>query len=262
VSGGPELQAVIFDFFGTVARHPHGVATQYAAVLASHGYHLDDAVESAHFARYNGIEHLEHSSDQATYEAWARVRLGELALASGVSPERLEGVVDDLRALDGTPVMAYPDAAPTLLELRSRGYRLAICSNWGWEIEPSLDQAGLLDLVDVAVTSARVGARKPHPRIFSSVTGPLGVEPAAALFVGDSLGPDVTGPLAVGMAAAHLWRPEDHGSGPPPRLPTGGVRIRTLHELLAWPTLMRAPTRDGLDAANPRAPTGPSRPSK
>lgn len=241
MSAALAVQAVIFDFFGTVARHPHGVTTQYAAVLASHGYHLDPAVESAHFARYNGVEHLEHSIDQATYEAWARFRLGELAQASGVAPVRLEKVIDDLRALDRTPVIAYPDAAPTLLELRGRGYRLAICSNWGWEIEPFLEEVGLLDLFDVAVTSARVGARKPHPRIYASVTDPLGVDPSAALFVGDSLGPDVTGPLAVGMAAAHLWRPQDHGSGAPPQLPAGGVRIHTLDELLAWPTLTVAP---------------------
>lgn len=234
------LRAVVFDFFGTIACHPDGVASQYPAVFAKHGYRLDAETESHYFARYNGVEHVEHSSDKATYEAWVRFRLGELAQACEVRQDDVERVVDDLRALDTSPVVAYPDAAPTLRALRDRRFRIGVCSNWGWELDGHLRQAGLLDLVDTAVTSARAGARKPHPRIFAAITEALAVSPEESLFVGDSVHPDVTGPLESGMAAAHLWRAEDAAGTRPPDIPPGGVRVASLTELLEWPMLRSA----------------------
>jgi putative hydrolase of the HAD superfamily len=233
-------RAVIFDFFGTIACHPAGVASEYPAVFKRHGYELGVGVEALHFARYDGAEHLEHSTDRATYEAWARFRRNEFAMACGVDPADLEGLVDDLVALDATPVVAYPDAAPTLEALRARGFRIGVCSNWGWELQAYLAEANLLGLVDVAVTSARVGARKPHPRIFAAVTDGLEVPPWEALFVGDSLVPDVAGPLEIGMAAVHVWRPEDTDGATPPELPAGAERVSSLSALLDWPVLQRA----------------------
>src|ERR1700728_3125457 len=156
-------RAVIFDFFGTLACHRGGVASEYPAVFKRHGYELSAGIEARYFARYNGAEHLEHSTDRATYEAWARIRRAALASACGVGLADIETLVGDLDALDATPTVAYPDAAPTLETLRHRGFRIAVCSNWGWELNAYLAQANLLGLVDVAVTSARVGARKPHP---------------------------------------------------------------------------------------------------
>jgi putative hydrolase of the HAD superfamily len=258
-SASAELRAVIFDFFGTVARHGHGATSQYGAVFTAHGHHLDAETEARYLARYDGIEHVEHSRDEETYEAWVRTRLRELAGACEVAPGKVERLVDDLRSLDTGPMRAYDDVEQTLVELRRRGYRLAICSNWGWEIDAHLVQAGLLDLVDVALTSARVGARKPHPRIFSAVLDALDVPPTTALFVGDSLHPDVRGPLDVGMQAVHLWRREDHGSVRPPELPTASRRISTLTELLDWPTLRGAPLEGPSEGSVGRSSSGAPR---
>jgi hypothetical protein len=58
--------------------------------------------------------------------------------------------------------------------------------------------------------------------------------------VGDSVRPDVEGPLEVGMAAAHLWRPEDSAGAPAPELPLGAARVTSLSELLGWSALRGA----------------------
>ena len=60
---------------------------------------------------------------------------------------------------------------------------------------------------EAVVSSAWAGARKPHPRIFEATLGKLGVAASDALFVGDTWGPDVVGPRAMGMAALYLRRP-------------------------------------------------------
>ncbi|MGH9007713.1 MAG: HAD family hydrolase [Acidimicrobiales bacterium] len=236
------MRAVVFDFFGTVAGRVGGPGSGDARVYEAHGYRLDLDREREYFLRYDGIEHLEHSVDRETYEAWSRFRVGELARDCGVAPEHIEALVDDVRALDTFGIVAYPDAVPTLTELRSRGYLVAICSNWGWDLDLSLAQAGLTDHLDAAVTSARAGSRKPHPRIFALAAKTIGVSPSTVVFVGDSMRPDVEGALAVGMAAVHIARPE---AGPPPPLPDGARRVSSLREMLDWPELARIESGPG-----------------
>ena len=61
-------------------------------------------------------------------------------------------------------------------------------------------------LVDVVVSSAWVGARKPHPRIYTHTLQELGIAPEDALFVGDTWACDVDGPRAAGMHTVYLRR--------------------------------------------------------
>jgi putative hydrolase of the HAD superfamily len=95
-------------------------------------------------------------------------------------------------------------------------------------------QAGLTDLVDVMVTSAQAGARKPHPRIFQHTLDACGItDPTDVVFVGDSWGPDVEGPKAMGMRPVHVWRPEWEGEREaPPPITNGVVRLPDLSELV------------------------------
>ena len=95
---------------------------------------------------------------------------------------------------------------PSLAELRSRGLRLVICSNWDWDLREAVEEAGLTDAFDALVSSAWVGARKPHPRIYADALAEAAVEPGDALFVGDTWGPDVEGPVAAGIRAVYLRR--------------------------------------------------------
>ena len=78
------------------------------------------------------------------------------------------------------------------------------------------------------LTSARLGYRKPHPLIYLAALDALGTDPKEVLFVGDSWGPDVLGPIAVGMQAAHLARSER--ASDPPLIP-GSHRMRALTDL-------------------------------
>ena len=237
--GPVPLRAVVFDFYGTIAWHGAAPASPYAAVFARHGYHLEEAHEAAYFAAYDGVEHVEHSASETVYESWVRQRHDALARSCEVPDHDVARVVEALRAQDKTPVVAYEDAAETLGALRQRGFLLGVCSNWGWDLEVSIEQAGLARLIDAAVTSARVGFRKPHSQIYAAITELLGVTPAETLFVGDSLQPDVTGPLALGMRAAHVWRETGAARRPPP-LPAGAERVSGVRALLEWPLLATA----------------------
>jgi putative hydrolase of the HAD superfamily len=225
------IRAVIFDFYGTLARWADGTPS-YAGVFADHGYTPDATVLDGYFSRYNGIEHGEHSVNEEAYEVWVRSRLRQLTRDGGVDDKDAESVVDALRRLDEGEMVAYPEAAATLGALREAGLTVGVCSNWGWELDAYLDQVGLLALVDSSVTSARAGARKPHPNIYRTSVASLGVSAGDVVFVGDSWEPDVRGPRQLGMTAVHVWREEERRGFDAPELEDGDRRVGDLSGVL------------------------------
>ena len=70
----------------------------------------------------------------------------------------------------------------------------------------------------MALFSSEVGRRKPDPAIFERALDALGVEPARALFVGDTLATDVAGAKALGMRTCQaVWfRADDDPEAPEP----------------------------------------------
>ena len=226
-------RAVIFDFYGTLAKWADSErALTYETIFAAHGYELDTFVRDYYFSRYDGVDHSEHSVDEAAYERWVRSRLRELVDSCGVHEHHADGLVEALRAADQGEMMAYPESAETLRVLREAGLAIGVCSNWGWELDAFLHEVGLLQLVDVPITSARAGCRKPHPDIYRRSLEELGVDAADVVFVGDSWEPDVRGPRRLGMTAVHVWREADRPGLVPPALEPGDHRVDDLGGVL------------------------------
>jgi putative hydrolase of the HAD superfamily len=224
--------AVIFDFYGTLAHWVDARASNYASVFTSFGYEVAPSVFDGYFTRYDGVEHIEHSVSEDAYEAWVGLRLRELASACGVRGPETEEVVEALRELDQGEMVAYPEAAAVLESLRDAGLAVGVCSNWGWELDGYLHQVGLLHLVDSGITSARVGSRKPNPGIYARSAESLGIDPARAVFVGDSWEPDVRGPRRIGMTAVHVWRDNERAGQLAPPLEPGDHRVNELTGVL------------------------------
>lgn len=119
--------------------------------------------------------------------------------------------------------------APLLGRL-ARRYRLGIVSNFYGNLGRVCDDAGIGEFFSVLVDSAAVGCAKPDPGIFRVALEALGVQPAAATFVGDSLPRDMAGARAVGMRHIWLVGPTAPPDGPCCR---GDRQIRALSELEA-----------------------------
>jgi putative hydrolase of the HAD superfamily len=187
-------------------------------VLAEHGYELPPGARDRWFNDgIDGIEHFEHSRSRDHYVAWQRERILGMLSETDVHPGEYEVILQKLRDGAQSRVLeAYPEARDVLTEIQERGLRLAICSNWDWDLAEAVDEIGLSDLVDVQVSSAWAGARKPNPRIFDHTLTKLGVEPVGCAFVGDTWGPDVAGPQSMGMTPLYLSR---EGHWPDPTAP-------------------------------------------
>jgi len=93
----------------------------------------------------------------------------------------------------------YADVRPLLADLRSRGIKLGVISNWTGDLEDVLRRIDLHSSFDVIIDSARFGHEKPHPEIFAEALRRAGVLPSAALHVGDSIEHDVDGALSFGL---------------------------------------------------------------
>jgi putative hydrolase of the HAD superfamily len=125
---------------------------------------------------------------------------------------------------------AYPDARPALLRARAAGVRIIVVSNWDVSLADVLERVGLAPLLDGVVTSAAVGAAKPHAAIFAHALALADVPAERACHVGDTLEDDVRGASACGISAVLLRR----GAEPAAPAPVGVATIGSLDEL-DWP---------------------------
>jgi putative hydrolase of the HAD superfamily len=227
------VQAVIFDWFGTLAEWPHGSNSSYPSVFSDHGHEVDPAVFDRYHTRWDGIDHSEHSTSRDTYLVWSRQRLLALATECGVADGERDVLVDALVEADRrTSMVVFPEVPSVLAELRRRGLTIGVCSNWGWDLQEALHATGVDTLIDAAVTSARVGYRKPHAAMYESILGALRVAAPEAIFVGDSWEPDVLGPIGAGMRSVHVDRTEGERAGSLPPLVAGATRVSDLRRLL------------------------------
>jgi len=201
-------KAVILDFYGTLAETPDW-GPSWEELLAELGHELPADVRDRWWSDgLDGITHDDHSHSRDHYVAWQQARVRGMLDEAGVPAADQDILIARVHEISGhRRIEAYPESAGVLSELREQGYVLAICSNWDWDLHESIEAAGLTGAVDVVVSSAWVGARKPHPRIYAHTLEAVGIAPQDALFVGDTWSCDVDGPRAAGMRSVYLRRP-------------------------------------------------------
>jgi putative hydrolase of the HAD superfamily len=93
----------------------------------------------------------------------------------------------------------YDDVEASLRELRRRGLKIGVISNWDSRLKAISDGLGLTKLVDFLVISAEAGVRKPDPRIFGLALEKAGVRADEAVHVGDLVEDDVDGARRAGL---------------------------------------------------------------
>jgi putative hydrolase of the HAD superfamily len=213
-------QAVLLDALGTLLTFDPPGPHLREALRERLGVEVSEEVAEAamreEIAFYRA--HLHEGRDAASLLDLRRRSAAAMQPVLGFDP----GVDALLAALR---FRAYPDAAPALRELRARGLRLVVVSNWDASLHERLQETGLAPLVDGAVASAELGHAKPDGAIFARALEVADVPAAAALHAGDSADADVAGALAAGMRAVLVAR---DGTG---AAPAGVPVISSLAEL-------------------------------
>lgn len=103
-------------------------------------------------------------------------------------------------------IRPYPDAKAMLVEAKQQNLLVGVLSNFSLaSLERSLSAAGLADLVDIAYSSTMIGAVKPDPNAYLTITNALSVKPEACLFFDDKM-PCFKGGQDIGMQAYFVDR--------------------------------------------------------
>ncbi len=236
------VRAVIFDFYNTLAETTR-FGPSWDELVAELGYDIPDDVRERWWNDgIDGTEHDEHSVSRDHYVAWQQARVRSILAACAMPVDAQDVFIERVREIGAhNRIDRYEEVDDVLNSLRARGIALAVCSNWDWDLHEAIESAGLTGSFDVVVSSAWVGVRKPHPRIYTHTLDQLGIAADDALFVGDTWTCDVDGPRAAGMRAVYLRRSHlgvDHTAPEPHELP-GDVHhardLRVLDELEALP---------------------------
>lgn len=212
--------AVFFDAANTLLYPYPSVGAVYAEVAARHGVTTTAAAVQAAFRRSWG--EAQASSGPVRYgvaepdgrrfwHALVHATFAQIAL-----PDDFETFFEELYQLFSQPDVwrLYPECLPVLRTLGQQGYMVGVISNWDIRLQGLLHGLGVMACVQHVSISALVGWEKPHGNIFAHALEAVGVAPARALHVGDSLHADVEGARQAGMQPLWLRRDaETQGDG-------------------------------------------------
>ncbi|MCX4745382.1 HAD-IA family hydrolase [Kitasatospora sp. NBC_01287] len=191
------IKGIMFDFSSTLFRIE--TAEQWwGAVAAAAGLTLtaEELAEGARRLTAHGALPGGPAPDaipQELAEAWEkrdlspaqhRAAYAGLVRAAGAPMADLADALYD-RHMTPRAWRPYPDAEPTLHELRRRGVPVVVVSNIGWDLRPVFREHRLDGLVDDYVLSFEFGAQKPDRAIFQAACDRLGLAPGEVLMVGD-----------------------------------------------------------------------------
>lgn len=213
---------VCLDAGFTLIRPRETIADRMGRVLREHGHRPDeeelrrawDAADKWFWEEYHRPDNETWTSDERIDDTWRsyhRLMLEALGFADA-DREVLESVLVAQMATESWEL--YEDTQPALERLRdARGSGagggeplMAIVSDWGSALQRLLEGLGVTAYVDRIYASGAVGLAKPAPEFYQHVCRDLGVDPAQAVMIGDSLRADVLGAQSAGMGAVLLDR--------------------------------------------------------
>jgi putative hydrolase of the HAD superfamily len=219
---------VFFDAGETLV-HPHPSFPELlAVVLQEEGFAVDPqtirerlSVVASEFSKPSAVGwSTSPERSRAFWEGLYRLLLGALGIpfTDGVA-EVIYRTFTDLGSY-----RAFPDAEPTLRQLREAGLTVGLISNFEAWLEQLLEHTGLAEYFDIRAISGVEGVEKPDPRIFRVALERAGVEADDVAYVGDSPEFDIEPAETLGMLGVLIDRRgrfPDHA----------GTRIETLDEL-------------------------------
>lgn len=193
---GRDIRAVLLDALGTLVE----LEPPWTHLAEALGTDPDERMVGAVRAEMSYYRDHSHEGRDAASLTDLRAR------CAAVLSRELGREVTVQTMMNAIRFRAFPDAAPTLAELRRLGLRLVCVSNWDASLPEVLARCALEDALDGVVTSAAVGVRKPDPAIFAPALELARCSAAEAVYVGDTPAEDLAAARGAGIRALLIDR--------------------------------------------------------
>ena len=185
------IEAVIWDFGGVLTTSP------FEAFMR---YEMERGLPADIIRRTNAENHLEN--------AWAKFERAEIDAATfdGLFAAESRALGAEVRGSDVLPLLSG-DLRPEMVEALRRvkqSFKTGCITNnlpantIGSKTGRSLYVAEVMALFDHVIESAKIGLRKPDPRIYTMMTDKLGVDPKRCVYL-DDLGVNLKPAREMGM---------------------------------------------------------------
>ncbi len=204
-----EIQAILFDFDGTLRHHlPSGgeVFSDYALSL---GLPIteEDRRRAARWEHYYFANSPEIQEDHKKYNGeeegfwfhFSHRRLAALGCSSHLIPELGPKLSDYMRE-QFRPTIWVPEETHSVLPgLRQSGLTLGVVSNRDHPYQEEIDGLGMKDYFHFSLAAGEVKCWKPEPGIFEHALKMAGSRPEHTLYIGDNYFADVVGARRAGL---------------------------------------------------------------
>lgn len=208
------IKAVTFDA-GHTLYHPFpSVGAVYQEVMQNHGLNYPEADLEKGFRRAFSSVHKDKTQLDGEKREWSywhsivRHSISELHPQPSDFDALFRDIWDEFGK--GHRWKPEPTAKDTLNQLRERGYKTAILSNWDSRIHQVLSETGFAPLLDHVFVSSEIGHEKPDSQIFAHCQSQLALPPEQILHIGDSLQHDIEGATAAGWQAIRISEDANH----------------------------------------------------
>lgn len=214
LTGMKRYKAVFFDAGNTLLYTSPSVAEIYFTVAKEHG--CQASVEEIREASKKAYLELKttllttnpdhRASDEEDQKWWSKVVTATFQQL-GFS-QHIDKIIETLIGTFRNPEIwrLFPEVTEVLFQLKSKGYKLGIISNWSSALLSLCKALELEPYLDAILVSAVVGWEKPSPFIFQKALSTMGISSEEALHVGDTYRDDILGAQNVGMDAILIDR--------------------------------------------------------
>jgi putative hydrolase of the HAD superfamily len=199
-SGDKMIEAVIFDFGGVLTTSPFEAFARYES---------ERGLPADIIRRTNAANHLEN--------AWAKFERAEVDLDAfdGLFAAESLTLGAEVRGRDVLPLLSgdlRPEMVEALRRIKARFKTGCITNNLpnnaiGSASGRTLYVAEVMALFDHVIESAKIGLRKPDPRIYRMMVEALGVDPNNCVYL-DDLGVNLKPARAMGMTTIKVLNGE------------------------------------------------------
>jgi putative hydrolase of the HAD superfamily len=203
-----KLRAVLFDAAETLFTTRGTVGELYAAVARDYGCTAPASQIQEAFVRE--FRHSGPLTTRGESQWWRDVVervFNEVGMVDNFE-EFFQKVYDQF--CDSRGWLLFPETREVLTELKQRGFRLGVISNFDSRVYSVMRSLDILSFFDTVTISSETGYAKPHPGIFLAAREALGLPAARILLVGDSLMDDVQAGQLAGMQTVLIDRQNRH----------------------------------------------------